>query len=263
MQLCARAGRQVPIIVKIETQEALEEFDDILAETDAVMIARGDLAVEVDTEMVPLYQKDIIKKCTQAGKAVITATQMLESMIHSPTPSRAEVSDVANAIVDGTDAVMLSEESALGQYPVEAVSMMARIARTIEKDLEKRALGAPRSIQDSVTHAVCSTAEEVDAALIIALTESGTTAQMIARFRPATPIIALTPHQETVQKLQLTRGARPYLTDTYTTLDESLGAICQFVTERSLAQKGDAIVVAAGLSFGVSGSTNMLTVLRI
>lgn len=213
--------------------------------------------------MVPIYQKDIIKKCQKEGKAVITATQMLESMIHSPTPSRAEVSDVANAIVDGTDAVMLSEESALGKYPVEAVSMMARIAHTIEADLEKGVSEAPRSIQDSVTHSVCSTAEEVGAALIIALTESGTTAQLIARFRPATQIIALTPHQETVQKLQLTRGVRPYLTDTYTTLDEALGAICHFVAEKELAKKGDAIVVAAGLSFGVSGSTNMLTVLRI
>jgi pyruvate kinase len=262
-QLCREEGREVPIIVKIETQESIEDFDGILKEADGIMIARGDLAVEVPNEMVPIYQKDIIKKCKKAGKPVITATQMLESMVRSPVPSRAEVSDVANAIVDGSDAVMLSEESALGAYPVEAVRTMARIAHTIEQDLEKEEYDAPIGIQDSITHSVCYTAKEVRARLIVALTESGTTARLVARFRPTAPIIALTPHEETVRSLSLTRGVYPYKVEGKKTLEDALMSVRELIVSRALANKGDTIVVTAGLSFGVPGSTNLLTVLTV
>ncbi|MCI0597754.1 pyruvate kinase [Candidatus Parcubacteria bacterium] len=263
-ELCRGNGRVVPIIVKIETQEALEGFDAILVEADGVMIARGDLAVEIPAEMVPLHQKDIIRKCTMAGKPVITATQMLESMVRSPVPTRAEVSDIANAIVDGTDAIMLSEESALGAYPVEAVTMMAKIAEAVEHDIETKSARTLVSIQDSVTHSICTTAKDVQATLIVALTESGTTAELIARFRPPIPVIALSPHEATVRKLHLVRGVYPYQTEGQKTLAEALAAIPEFVTKHNVAKKGDVMVVSAGLSsFGVPGSTNMLAVLQV
>ncbi|MFZ1075699.1 MAG: pyruvate kinase [Minisyncoccia bacterium] len=261
--LMEKAGNIVPIIVKIETQEAIDNLDAILAEADGAMVARGDLAVEVPTEMVPLYQKEIIGKCNLLGKPVITATQMLESMIHSPVPTRAEVSDIANAINDGTDAVMLSEESALGEYPVEAVSMMSRIAETIEKHQAAVKEVKEISIQDSISKSVWHTARMIHARIIVTLTESGTTARLVSRFRPACPIIALTPNQKTLHSLALSRGVYSYEFKSAGNFDANVALVKEFIQNEKLAQEGDSVVIAAGLDFGVRGSTNMLFVLKI
>ena len=260
--LMKKAGRSVPIIVKIETQEAIENLDAIIAATDGVMVARGDLAVEIPTEQVPVYQKKMIATCNRLGKPVITATQMLESMIHSPVPTRAEVSDVANAIFDGTDAVMLSEESALGEYPVEAIEMMSRIASAVESS-RSPIVAQPMSIQDSITASVCKTAKAIGATLIVALTETGTTARLIARFKSPYPVIALTPNESVRRELALVHGVHPYLVPNMRTLDESITNIRKFIEDNGLAKKGDLVVLAAGIDFGVPGSTNMSFVLRI
>ena len=260
--LMKAAGRTVPIIVKIETQEAIENLQAIIDATDGVMVARGDLAVEMPTEQVPVYQKQMIAICNKLGKPVITATQMLESMIHSPVPTRAEVSDVANAIYDGTDAVMLSEESALGEYPVEAIAMMARIASAVEAN-RFIAPTTAMSIQDSITASVCKTAKAIGATLIIALTETGTTARLIARFKSPYPVIALTPNESVRRQLALVHGVRPYLFPQTRSLDESIENIRKFIKDNDLAKAGDLVVIAAGIDFGVPGSTNMSFVLKV
>lgn len=256
------SGKRVPVIVKIETQEAIDNLSEILAVADGAMVARGDLAVEVPAEQVPLLQKRIIREANALGKPVITATQMLESMIQSPVPTRAEVSDIANAIFDGTDAVMLSEESTLGKFPVEAVQMMTRIAETVEASLPRMPV-ATANIADTVSHSVVETAERINAKLIVALTESGNTAQMVARFKPYCPIVALCPTQETVERLTLVRGVYPFCAVAGTTTNAVIAFVSTFLLENNLAKSGDCIVVVAGLSFGVSGSTNMLCVLTV
>lgn len=261
-KLIEKAGKNTPIIVKIETQESIDNLDDILEEADGAMVARGDLAIEVPAELVPIYQKDIIARSNALGKPVITATQMLESMITSPVPTRAEVSDVANAIFDGTDAVMLSEESTLGKYPVEAVSMMARIASTVEESLETGG-DEFRSIADTISRSVVETAEQVGATVIVALTESGSTPKLVARFKPEAPIIALTPNQSTVQTLALVSGVYPYQIAPIGSLDESIKIISAFLKKEKLVNPGDTIVVTSGLKYGVSGGTNMLFVITV
>jgi len=259
--LMEKHGRVVPIIVKIETQEAIENLDAILALADGAMVARGDLAIEVPAEFVPRYQKDIIKKANALGKPVITATQMLESMIHSPVPTRAEVSDIANAIFDGTDAVMLSEESTLGSYPIEAVQMMTRIARVNE--VAPPAARSTVKIPDAINETVVVTAQKLGAVAIVAMTESGTTAQMTARFNPGCPIIALTPRKETVQKLALVGGVQPFLIDPIASFEDSLRFVPDFLLEKGIAKTGDIVVVTAGLRFGVEGSTNLLIAVTV
>lgn len=256
------AGKTTPVIVKIETQEAIDNLQAILEVSDGAMVARGDLAVEVPAEQVPLLQKRIIREANILGKPVITATQMLESMIQSPVPTRAEVSDIANAIFDGTDAVMLSEESTLGKYPVQAVEMMTRIAETVEASLPRKPVEAT-SIVDTISTAVVDTSEHVGAAAIVALTESGSAAQMVARFKPQCPIIALSPNQETVERLTLVRGVYPFLADAGKNTDEVIEFVSRFLSEKTLANKGDHIVITAGLQFGVPGSTNMLCVITL
>ncbi len=260
--LMQAAGTVLPIIAKIETQEAIENLTEILEAADGLMVARGDLAIEVPTEQVPLLQKIIIREANAAGKPVITATQMLESMIHSPVPTRAEVSDVANAILDGTDAVMLSEESALGKHPEEAVAMMARIAETVEASLPKEHAEA-KSVVDSISHSVTKTADRVGAKLIVALSESGSTARMVARWKPACGVVALSPHAATVERLALVRGVTPLRADAGKSIDAALAFVPQFLRERGLAAAGDKVVVAAGLNFGVTGSTNFLVVITV
>jgi len=264
-ELMEKEGQVVPIIVKLETEEAMENLDAILAEADGAMVARGDLAVEVPAEMVPIYQKDIIAKCNALGKPVIVATQMLESMIRNPVPTRAEVSDIAHAISDGADAVMLSEESTLGKYPLEAVQMMTRIAGTVEwRQSEIDSVGAEKvSIQDSISESVTRAAQAVDAKAVIVFTETGSSAQRAARFRPSCPIIALTPHQKSVRRLALIRGVYPYKIDDVKTLDDIVDYVKKFVKEQELGDTGDKVVVTAGLQFGMPGSTNMLLVLKI
>lgn len=256
------AGKAIPVIVKIETQEAIDNLSDILAVADGAMVARGDLAVEVPAEQVPLLQKRIIRESNALGKPVITATQMLESMIQSPVPTRAEVSDIANAIFDGTDAVMLSEESTLGKYPVEAVQMMTRIAETVEASLPRMSV-LTANIADTISHSVVETSERINAKLIVALTESGNTAQMVARFKPHCPIVALCPTQETVERLTLVRGVYPFCAVAGTTTNEVITFVSTFLLDKKLAKTGDCVIVVGGLSFGIAGSTNMLFVLTV
>lgn len=260
-KIMKRAGKVVPVIAKIETQEAIDNLEAILDAADGAMVARGDLAIEVPTELVPVYQKRIIERCNILGKPAITATQMLESMIVSPVPTRAEVSDIANAIYDGTDAVMLSEESTLGAYPVEAVSVMSRVAHANEIPKDYR--GYYNTIQDSISRSVYKTARNVKASLIVALTESGQSARLVERFNPNVPIIALTPNRATVQSLALTSNVHAYQLPGAKSFDHVLEFVPEFLKTQKLVKKGDKIVLTAGAPFGVKGSTNMVVVLTI
>ncbi len=254
------------IIAKIETPQAVRNIDAIIELVDGIMVARGDLAIEVPFEKVPLIQKSLIDKCTAAGKPIITATQMLESMIKSPVPTRAEVSDVANAILDGTDAVMLSEETTLGDYPVEAVTVMSKVAMEIEESVKERGMffstgGELISVTDSITSSVVKTAHDVGAKVIVALTEGGSTACMISRHRPHAPILALSPKAQTSQKLALSFGCQPVTIERYKTLGEALSLVRTHCLKHKLAAKGDKVVVASGAPFNTKGvSTNMLVV---
>lgn len=253
------------IVAKIETQEAIENIDEIISVTDAIMVARGDLAVEVGPEKVPAFQKMIIRKCNEVGKPVIVATQMLESMISSPVPTRAEVSDVANAIFDGADAVMLSEETTLGKFPGEAVSMMSHIAIQVEGEIgtHRRLKVHSNDIVDSVSSSVVHNAEDVGASLIVALSESGSTPRMIARYKPQQPIIVLTPHLETARQSQLVFGCYPILMKSFTGSTQLINTIGPKLIAEGVAKKKDRIVVSAGVPFGTPGSTNMLMIITI
>jgi len=251
------------IISKIETQEAVENIDEIIALSDGIMVARGDLAIEVPAQDVPLHQKMIIAKCNAAGKPVITATQMLESMIHTPVPTRAEVSDVANSILDGTDAVMLSEETTLGAHPIQAVTMMADVARRVEhmprhgnNPLENDHCG----VADAITEAVVRAAREVDAKAIVALTESGFTARQVSRWRPSQPIIVMTPNQRTRAKVTLSYGCIPVGIRGFQYVGQVMDEVKKYVMKQKIAEKGDRVVIAAGVPFGKTGGTNMVLV---
>ena len=251
------------IIAKIETSEAIDNIDSIIEAADGIMVARGDLAIEVPAHDVPLLQKMIIHKCNTAGKPVITATQMLESMIKSPVPTRAEVSDVANSILDGTDAVMLSEETTLGEYPVHAVTVMSQVARRTETISHKKHLEEGRGIKgivDAVSYSVVHVADEVDAKAIIALTESGFTPRMISRFKPSQPIIVMTPNRRTLAKVTLSFGVLPVAIHGLRYVGEVMSIVSAFVKKRGIAKRGDKVVIAAGVPFGRSGATNMLLV---
>jgi pyruvate kinase len=207
--ILAGYGVKTPIIAKIETSEAIENLDAIIEAADGVMVARGDLAIEVPTEMVPLYQKQMVAKCNALGKPVITATQMLDSMIHNPVPTRAEVSDIANAVLDGTDAVMLSEESALGKHAAAAVAMMSRIACAVEEAKNGHS-GETVDIRTAIAIPVAETARTVGAKLVVILTETGGAVRRVAKYRPHCPIVALTRLESTVKELALQRGVNPY-----------------------------------------------------
>ena len=259
-------GKDIDIIAKIETLEAITRIDEIIKIADGIMVARGDLAIEVPAQEVPLLQKMIIKKCHIAGKPVIVATQMLESMIHSPVPTRAEVSDVANAILDGTDAVMLSEETALGKYPLEAVETMSSVAREVQYEsrcgrVDNRI--KMRTTVDAVTSSVVTLANEVDAKAIIALTESGFTARMISRFKPRQPIIAMSPKKKVQFKLSLLFACYPVEIKSLTSISETSKEVRDFVLKQKIAKKNDKVVISAGIPFGEPGATNMAFVLRI
>ena len=261
--LNARGTKEL-IIAKIETQEAVENLDAIIALTDGVMVARGDLAVEIPAEDVPLVQKEIIAKCHKAGKPVITATQMLESMIKSPVPTRAEVSDVANAILDGTDAVMLSEETTLGAYPVEAVKVMARVATRIERDktYERRdpEFFHTNSFTDAVSNAVVEAATHLGVKYIVALTNSGFTARMVARYRPHQTILALTPREQTCQQLALSYGVVPIVVPTFRNVTEVMELVRATVLKEKVAKEGERVLVVGGMPFGEVVDTNMMVV---
>lgn len=257
---------EVKIIAKIESQEGMSNFSSILEAADGVMIARGDLGVEIPAEEVPLIQKRFIRRCNRAGKPVITATQMLDSMIRHPRPTRAEASDVANAIFDGTDAVMLSGETAVGRYPVESVTTLSRIARRTEQELKYKQIlqffetTMEKTITDAISYATCHTAQELNAAAIITSTQSGYTARMVSKYRPQAPIIAVTPSRKVAASLKLIWGVYPVLCPPTQTTDEMFGAAIQASLQEGLIREGDLVVITAGVPVGVPGTTNLLRV---
>ncbi len=263
-KILAQKKSTAKVIVKIETTQAVENLDAILDVTDGAMVARGDMAVEVGVDKVPLIQKEIIKKCNRLGKPVITATQMLDSMEKSATPTRAEVSDIANAILDGTDAIMLSGESATGMYPVEAVETMTKIALQTEPHAHNTNLEFLKTsldIVDTVTVSAVRIANNVGAELIVSLTETGFTAQMMARFKPHMPVIAITPHEHTFRQLKLLYGCMPILAKVEGDLNALTKHIQKFVRERKLVKKGGKIVVTMGSPCHIAGSTNTVFVI--
>ena len=255
----------IQIISKIENQEGVDNLEEILQVSDGLMVARGDLGVEIPTEEMPIVQKEMIKKCNELGKPVITATQMLDSMIRNPRPTRAEVTDVANAIYDGTDAIMLSGETAAGKYPVEAVKVMAAIAKRIEETLDYdnilRSKGLNNTnVTDAISYATCTTAKSLTASGIVTSTSSGHTARMVSKFRPNTPIIAATPNERTSRQLSLSWGV-------YTVLCEQAGNTDDLIENSIYASKregfiheGELVVITAGVPTGVSGTTNLIKV---
>ncbi len=257
-------GVDIPIIAKIEKPEAIRNLDEIIRAADGIMVARGDLGVEMSPEQVPLLQKKIINACNLAEKPVITATQMLESMIESPQPTRAEASDVANAILDGTDCVMLSGETAMGKYPVQAVEVMARIAVQAETSLSPIPPDVRISGPDeSVAHAACRAAEEQHAKAIVTFTQSGSTALLVAKHRPRMSIIAATPFEHIARKISLYWGVTPVILKTKKTTDNMIASVERIMFEKKLAKLRDLIVITAGVPIGVAGSTNMMKIHRV
>jgi pyruvate kinase len=259
----------IPLIAKIEKWEACEHLDKILAVSDGLMVARGDLGVEIPIERVPLEQKEIIRKCNRAGKPVITATQMLQSMIESPHPTRAEVTDIANSIFDGTDAIMLSGETAVGRYPIEAVQVMMKIALTIEAALpyskmllDKGADLEPQT-DDAISYAACHTAHQLGAAAIVAFTKSGSTARRVAKYRPGIPIISATPSSKQRRRLLLSWGVYPFEVAEPSDVAGLLAQGARLSLETGVARKGDLIVITAGIPINVAGTTNLLKVEKV
>ncbi len=263
-------GRSVPIIAKIERYEGISDIEDIVNESDGIMVARGDLGVEMPAEQVPVLQKRIIQRCNFYGKPVITATQMLESMIEHPRPTRAEASDVANAVLDGTDCVMLSAETSVGAYPRESVEYMDRVVRAIEE-------GEPRAhtmqhnvpqdmhlnVSDAIGRASVGIAEQIDAAAIVTLTTSGGTARVIAKYRPAVPILALTDNNDTYRQLAFTWGVRPRRIRPLSEFRYQLSELREEVLASEEVSKGDYVVYSAGNPLQKRVSTNMLEVQRL
>ena len=267
-KLITEHGGHMEIIPKIENLEGVKNFDDILAVSDGIMVARGDLGVEIPAEDVPLIQKDIIQKCNKAGKPVIVATQMLESMTTNPRPTRAEVADVANAILDGTDAIMLSGETAQGNYPVEAVETMSRVARRIEGSLHYRSLLSERgiyrldNITDAVAHATVQMAYELSAGEIIAPTESGYTAKAISRYRPKADIVAYTTNEQVARHLNLRWGVYSVIGHKWNDEDEMISAATSAAVKGGLAHRGDVTIITSGIKMGM-GNTSAIRVYTI
>ncbi|MBE6011001.1 pyruvate kinase [Anaeropeptidivorans aminofermentans] len=263
-------GEKVKIIAKIENREGVMNFDSILDETDGIMVARGDMGVEINPEEVPIIQKELIRKCNLKGKLVITATQMLESMINNPRPTRAEANDVANAIFDGTDCIMLSGETAGGKYPVEAVKMMARIACATENavDYYKKSgshthMEPKTSTTDSIAYASCTIAADIKASCIVAVSRSGFTPRMVSRFKPECLIVAFT-HDETVcRQLNLSWGIKPFYYESVGMVEETGKLTLKIVEEKQLVKSGDAVVMVAGFPIGIVGTTNTIKVLTV
>lgn len=265
-EIISRENKEVPVIAKIEKHEAISNIDEIIEVSDGVMVARGDLGVEIPLEMVPGVQKMLIRKANLAGKPVITATQMLRSMVDSPRPTRAEATDVANAVLDGTDAVMLSEETAAGRYPVEAVRFMSSIILSAEAHYPhgKYLQMMPyKTIAESVSHASCVLADHLEASAIVTPTQSGKTAGYVSRFRPRTPIIALSPNPAAVKTLALRWGCVPRLVPDPRDTDDMFEKAAEAALESGLVKKGDLVVVTAGHPVWVAGSTNMVRVMRL
>jgi len=265
VRLFLKAHRaDIPIIAKIEKLEAVQNLDEIITAADGIMVARGDLGVEMSPEQVPLLQKRIIEACNSAEKPVITATQMLESMIENPQPTRAEASDVANAILDGTDCVMLSGETAMGKYPVQSVEVMSRIAIQAETSVLPRQPNSKLSGTDeSVAHASCRAAEEQKARAIVTFTQSGSTALLVSKHRPPVDIIAPTPFDMIARKISLYWGVTPIILKTKRTTDSMIASVERAMLFRRLVKLRDLIVITAGVPIGVAGSTNMMKIHRV
>ena len=259
-------GEKIKIIAKIENSQGVENLDEILSLADGVMVARGDMGVEIPFEEVPVIQKEIIKKVYGVGKQVITATQMLDSMMQYPRPTRAEANDVANAVYDGTSAVMLSGETASGKYPLECIRTMVKIAGRTEQDIDyrKRFLQNKVPIEGSITNAISkatvNAAMELNAKAIVTVTESGRTAYMISRYRPFCPVIACTSKEQTYRQLSLSWGIIPLLIEEKEELSELFGEAIKAVERAAYAAEGDVIVLTAGVPLGTSGTTNLLKV---
>lgn len=259
-ELIANAGKDVPVIAKIEKHEAIEQMEAVLSLCDGVMVARGDLGVELPAEDVPILQKRLITTANRLGIPIITATQMLDSMVNNPRATRAEISDVANAIIDGTDAVMLSNETAVGEFPVEAVKMMAKIAIRTEQERFIRPLeDNKKSIPNAISAAAAAIAENLDAAAIMSLTKTGSTARSISKFRPRQPILAITPHTDVARRLQMVWGVKALLVLDLPTTGETFQAAVKIARNNKLLKEGDLVVLSSGTQ-GVAGSTDLIKV---
>ncbi len=274
--MLATYGRKLPIIAKIEKPEAFQHIDGIIAVADAIMVARGDLGVETSPQEVPLMQKSLIRQCNIAGKPVITATQMLESMINHPRPTRAEANDVANAILDGTDAVMLSAETAAGDYPIEAVRMMKNIALSVEasdifKTLmhknvliqEKLFANARLRVEDAVHFATMDLADKLCARYLVGFTNSGASVLSLAKFRPLAPLIAFSPKPATLRKLALVWGVEPLQLGQVSSVDDLLTSATESLLNKSMVVEGEIVVFTAGVPIGASGGANMIKVVKV
>lgn len=258
-------NRNIPVIAKIERRESLENIDAILAASDGIMVARGDLGVETPLEKIPNVQKMLIRKANELGKPVITATQMLRSMVENVQPTRAEVTDIVNAIYDGTDAVMLSEETATGRFPIEAVRMMDKISLSCEEEFPhekffKEGIGEMSNLSEAISHAAVFLAKEVSATVIITPTESGSTARWVSRLRPSQPILAPSRHISTVRSLNLCWGVYPVLVSDWKDTDEMFERAKRLPKELGLASKGEKIIIIAGVPISIPGTTNLIKV---
>ncbi len=262
-------GAVIPVIAKIERAQGFEDLEDIIETADGVMVARGDLGLEMPAEEVPVLQKRIIRRCNETGTPVITATQMLESMITNSRPTRAEASDVANAVLDGTDAVMLSGETSVGKYPVGAVRIMARIIETTERypafhqESLSRSVERNSSIADGIGNAACTLARQVEAQVVISLTSSGRTARIVSKYRPSIPIIAVTDRAETLRHLVLVWGVRPVLIPQIKDTDSTLKGVKEELVKRGFVKRGAVVVFTAGIPLHLRTTTNMLFVTTV
>jgi pyruvate kinase len=253
-------------MAKIEKLESLDIIDEILAVADSIMVARGDLGIEVPIAQVPHIQKELISKAIQAAKPVVTATQMLRSMVENPRPSRAEVSDIANAVLDGSDALMLSEESAVGAYPVEAVKVLAETAEVAEGRLFARRPFVSLcptdrvSASESIAHAASLVAHQAKATAIICCTRTGQTARLVAKYRPAQPIVAVTPEPQTVRPLMLVWGVQPFLLEEFTSIDAMIKAAIDLAFKKGIVTPGNKVVIVAAAPYTPPGETDFLRV---
>jgi pyruvate kinase len=267
--LNANGGEHILIISKIETQEGIDNIDSIIDVSDGIMVARGDLGVEIPIQKVPIVQKLIIKKCNQVGKPVITATQMLDSMIRNPRPTRAEASDITNAIFDGTDAIMLSGESANGHYPVEAALTMSNIAIEAESNIDysvalnKREYMSLSNISNAISLATSTTADELNVSAIITATQSGHTARMVSKYRPRCPIIAVTPSDQVARSLAINFGVQTIISVKLTSTDELMADAVEKCLNAGYIKTGDVVIIAAGIPAGKPGSTNMMKIQEV
>lgn len=262
-------GKNIKIISKIENQEGVDNIDSIIQVTDCIMVARGDMGVEIPIEKVPLIQKSIINKCNEAGKIVITATQMLDSMIRNSRPTRAEACDICNAIFDGTDAIMLSGESASGAYPMEAAATMSKIAKETELHLNYESminkLSEPSlsGFSDAISYSASRTAIKLNAKAIIAATQSGATGRLLSKYRPSCPIVAISPHEEVRRGLSLNFGVIPEKCETFNTTEEIISEAKKAVRELGIANEGETIIIAAGMPTAQTGGTNMFKIEKV